>query len=843
MMKRLLFVLTLLMGECIAFAAPKTLPPDIIITPGDDAYTIDAVGEGEVYLFCTYKDVITGSQHEEEIELHHAISRTNLPQFVTIRGYAQAAGKEQSVTVYENDVVIPPSGADIPAAPEIVFTLSDFDCIVQAISVDGLRSCLMMKDANGCWAHNDNDYLSVSRGDKELPLQFKAYSMALGQQEYYDENQEITMIEYEYRGYEKRTDYLLPSIITTPQDEPSDLTGLIIFGEPTADGWLPISYSGDEDVILSVERNGEPIELVNGKMQLIPGENYIQVIAAAEGYMPLTADLFCYWEPEEPISPSPQFKVTKGDEYYTVEAVGEGTIYLYLDDYETGNPCVIGRSVEDQIYNFTAYAIIEGFQLSEPAYLELLVPALSQDPPGPDSDWRKLVTITFDDDYCYVTAEGSGKIGLGVSCKENDFNNDDWDFIDQVAEGYGYAQIIIPRTGNSIWSFGATCQVGSESNPKELKDEGYFVVPTSDVSKKEPMIFVLPQKNRYKIQAVPHYIIDSDYFLDHGYDGLDCEQNMQLLMNGEVVENPFYINRLEYDQTYSISAITSITIQRYHNNSLVENIAVPTKRITIPSVVVRAGGENFFIDYEDHVYDDETGVETKLLQYLVNVKYWHPDHAVVQQNHDYAMTAIVPDQIKVEYQDIHEGIIGYNYASILCPFLSEFAYVIYGGEGCFVDINEFCPVTAIADDAFLGNTSLTSIEIGKNVTSIGKDAFKGCSNLAAVTCMATEPPTMTNAATFDAEVYNNATLQVPESSLEKYKTADWWRNFKYINGIVNPNLPGDLNGDGEVGIADVNALVDAILAKDGDGLYDVNGDGEVTIADVTALINLFLSSH
>ena len=200
-------------------------------------------------------------------------------------------------------------------------------------------------------------------------------------------------------------------------------------------------------------------------------------------------------------------------------------------------------------------------------------------------------------------------------------------------------------------------------------------------------------------------------------------------------------------------------------------------------------------------------------------------------------------QIKVEYQDIHEGIIGYNYASILCPFLSEFAYVIYGGEGCFVDINEFCPVTAIADDAFNGNTSLTGVESGKNVTSIGKDAFKGCSNLAAVTCMATEPPTMTNAATFDAEVYNNATLQVPESSLEKYKTADWWRNFKYINGIVNPNLPGDLNGDGEVGIADVNALVDAILAKDGDGLYDVNGDGEVTIADVTALINLFLSSH
>jgi len=38
-------------------------------------------------------------------------------------------------------------------------------------------------------------------------------------------------------------------------------------------------------------------------------------------------------------------------------------------------------------------------------------------------------------------------------------------------------------------------------------------------------------------------------------------------------------------------------------------------------------------------------------------------------------------------------------------------------------------ITKIADEAFKGNTKLTSVTIGKNVTEIGKNAFAGCSNL------------------------------------------------------------------------------------------------------------------
>lgn len=52
----------------------------------------------------------------------------------------------------------------------------------------------------------------------------------------------------------------------------------------------------------------------------------------------------------------------------------------------------------------------------------------------------------------------------------------------------------------------------------------------------------------------------------------------------------------------------------------------------------------------------------------------------------------------------------------------------------------------------------------------------------------------------------------------------------------------DVNGDGEVTIADVNCTIDAILLSSGDISADVNGDGEVTIADVNAVIDAILNT-
>ena len=54
-------------------------------------------------------------------------------------------------------------------------------------------------------------------------------------------------------------------------------------------------------------------------------------------------------------------------------------------------------------------------------------------------------------------------------------------------------------------------------------------------------------------------------------------------------------------------------------------------------------------------------------------------------------------------------------------------------------------------------------------------------------------------------------------------------------------IKGDVNGDGEVSISDVNAVIDMILTSDPEISGDVDGDGEVGISDVNAVIDLILN--
>ncbi len=73
-----------------------------------------------------------------------------------------------------------------------------------------------------------------------------------------------------------------------------------------------------------------------------------------------------------------------------------------------------------------------------------------------------------------------------------------------------------------------------------------------------------------------------------------------------------------------------------------------------------------------------------------------------------------------------------------------------------------------------------------------------------------------------------------------------YMEYKFMQGefVPVPGLPGDVNGDGEVNIADINALIDIILCgvDNSEGRADVNRDGEVNIADINAVIDIILNS-
>ena len=63
-----------------------------------------------------------------------------------------------------------------------------------------------------------------------------------------------------------------------------------------------------------------------------------------------------------------------------------------------------------------------------------------------------------------------------------------------------------------------------------------------------------------------------------------------------------------------------------------------------------------------------------------------------------------------------------------------------------------------------------------------------------------------------------------------------------INIDLWAKATGDINGDGEVNVSDVTALINKILGSStySDAVCDINGDGEINVSDVTALINLIL---
>ena len=68
--------------------------------------------------------------------------------------------------------------------------------------------------------------------------------------------------------------------------------------------------------------------------------------------------------------------------------------------------------------------------------------------------------------------------------------------------------------------------------------------------------------------------------------------------------------------------------------------------------------------------------------------------------------------------------------------------------------------------------------------------------------------------------------------------------IEFVKGGVPEPVTGDVNGDGEVNITDVNAIIDVILSPGTvTSNADVTNDGEVNITDVNAVIDIILSAN
>ena len=112
-------------------------------------------------------------------------------------------------------------------------------------------------------------------------------------------------------------------------------------------------------------------------------------------------------------------------------------------------------------------------------------------------------------------------------------------------------------------------------------------------------------------------------------------------------------------------------------------------------------------------------------------------------------------------------------------------------------------VVAIAAGTFQGFTGLTDVTLPSGLTSIGSQAFAGCTGITTVINKAVSPLYGENCPDdiFDSDIYSKGNLYVPFGSLDAYKSFAPWANFshriKQGFGERSFSAPGASHNSGE----------------------------------------------
>lgn len=155
-------------------------------------------------------------------------------------------------------------------------------------------------------------------------------------------------------------------------------------------------------------------------------------------------------------------------------------------------------------------------------------------------------------------------------------------------------------------------------------------------------------------------------------------------------------------------------------------------------------------------------------------------------------------------------------------------------------------VTTIGNYALYNvSADIDTMWLPSSVNYLGDMAMAGMIGMKTFVTDATEVPALGNDVWAGVDQPSVPLITPDNQTAELYKAADQWMNFFFETHV--DIIIGDVNGDGNVNISDVTALINYLLSGDEGSVNlnnaDVNQDGNINISDVTALINLLLSGN
>ena len=406
------------------------------------------------------------------------------------------------------------------------------------------------------------------------------------------------------------------------------------------------------------------------------------------------------------------------------------------------------------------------------AYFDVEPPVM-QETPAP--------IITFEEDdsgvHVYVTGEGLNYVEVRV-------NGEVYDSYDPASGWGGSTSWYIERTYLNPHYIQVTATAQLEGmEPTTVTDEYYqegyppLESPTPVIGYKIYDEFVLVWSNF--AGDVP------EISPENPGDYPDLNDEYFLFMDGEPVNNPYYVDRPSVSEGELVLNFSSYCRVMYGNDS----------EWAYLTVVVPPIGINFMVD--DICYQTIGNNEVSVV-----INDWAGA---------YSGQVVIPES--VTWEDV--------------------TYT----------------VTGVKDWAFAWNGGVTDVTLPATMKAIGERAFSDCNDLATITCHALVPPSVVTdcfISTYDPEhdTYGHATLFVPNESLEAYRNHEEWGRFLQIVPFLGAG-PGDINGDGALNVGDVTGIINLIMnaGEDYPAYCDVNGDGDVNINDVTILINRLLNAR